>query len=105
MDTGNTHKLNNHSWIVDTRSSCHISSSLELFRNVRPVENWYVLLPNSLRLKAVYRGDIYLSNNFILFDVLYVPIFTYNLLSVTKLVKTLDCGLLFSQKHCVIQDS
>lgn len=50
------------------------------FRNVKVVENWHVMLPNDLKLKATHKGDIYLSDGFALLDVLYVPSFTYNLL-------------------------
>nr|KYP68601.1 Retrovirus-related Pol polyprotein from transposon TNT 1-94 [Cajanus cajan] len=39
-----------------------------------------------------------------LYDVLYVPEFKYNLISIPKLTKTIKCKLIFDDLHCVIQD-
>lgn len=70
-------------WIVETGASSHIACSIEKFKNIRHVSNWHVLLPNGLKLKATLKGDIVFYKNLMLIDVLYVPSFAYNLLSVT----------------------
>ena len=45
------------------------------------------------------------SNKFYLNNVLYVPEFTFNLISTSKLASNLNCHLTFSSKDCVIQDN
>lgn len=84
VDPGNTKTLIKNTSIIDTGASFHISNSMMHLKNVKPVNSWFVVLPNGLRLKVVYQGDIYLSDSLILYDVLYVPGFAYNLISVTK---------------------
>lgn len=37
-------------------------------------------------------------------SVLYLPQFSYNLLSVRKLTSTLNCSITFYPTHCVLQD-
>lgn len=89
-DSGNF--LSTSTWIVDTRPAV-IYLNLCIIKNIKAVENWHVLLPNNLRLKATHKGDIYVTNNFYLLDVLFVPTFAYNILSVTNLVASLHCEL------------
>lgn len=70
-------------WIVDTWATNHITCHLKNLINIKEISNWTVLLPNGLKLKATHMGDIVFSSDFVLNDVLYVPSFSYNLLSVT----------------------
>lgn len=63
------------------------------------------MLPNRLKLQATHIGDISFSSNFILHDVLFVPSFKYNLLSVTKLCASLNCDIVFSASNRFIQDT
>lgn len=88
---GKFETLNSDTWLVDTGASSLIANSLKYFSNISPVDNWYVLLPNNLRLKATHKGSIKFAKDFVLFDVFFVPDFKYNLLSVTKLVASIHC--------------
>lgn len=103
-DVGNpkTVSLNDRTWIVVIGASCHISNSMNCFKNTSHVSNWHVVLPNNLRLKAAFKDDIPITTDLVLYDVLFVPDFSYNLLSVTKLSNTANCELVFSSKCCVI---
>lgn len=92
-------RLTSDSWIIDIGASSHISNSLKNFTNIRRISNWNVLLPNNLKLQATHIGDLYFNYDFVLFDVLYVPCFQYNLLSVTKLSVSLKCEVVFTAEN------
>lgn len=47
---------------------------------------------------------IYLTPSLILQDVLHIPGFQFNLISVNKLTHSLNCQFLFSHLSCIIQD-
>lgn len=49
-------------------------------------------------------GNIFLPNGLELKDVLFFPSFHFNLISVNKLVKDLQCLLVFSDNNCFIQE-
>lgn len=57
-----------------------------------------------MKLKVVLKGDVSLNDRLVLHDVLYVPDFHYNLLSVTKLSKNSGWELVFCSQWCLIQD-
>lgn len=97
--------LKTNAWIIATGASSHISNSLHHFTNIESINNWTILLPNNLRLQATHLGDIHLNDDLVLFDVLYVPSFQYNLLSVSKLSSSLKYEVLFTAENCLIQDS
>lgn len=62
-----------------------------------------VTLPNSYKVKVYCVGSVYLSPVLELHNVLFVPSFKHNLLSVYKLCNQFDCLLIFSKLGCAIQ--
>nr|KYP49844.1 hypothetical protein KK1_028440 [Cajanus cajan] len=61
-------------------------------------------LPNGEHTIATKEGTLLLSDTLTLTNVLYVPSLTCNLISVTQLIKELDCVFYFTNSFCVIQD-
>lgn len=49
-------------------------------------------------------GTVILDDNLILQDVLYLPKFKYNLLSISKLLQSTHMKLKFLKDHCIIQN-
>ena len=47
---------------------------------------------------------MFLSSDIMLFSVLYIPNFAFNLLSVSRLAKSLNCAVIFLPFHCLLQD-
>ena len=47
---------------------------------------------------------MFLSLDILLSSVLHVPNFTFNLLSVSRLAKSLNCTIIFLPYHCLLQD-
>ena len=62
-----------------------------------------VNLPNGHHVFAYYSGTVHFSPNLYLYNVLFVPQFSINLISVTKLAHTLECKLIFSSRFGYIQ--
>nr|KYP40050.1 hypothetical protein KK1_038632 [Cajanus cajan] len=46
-----------------------------------------------------------MSKDFYLIDVLYIPDFSFNMISVSKVTKSLSCKFIFFYSDCQIQDS
>lgn len=63
-----------------------------------------VKLPNSQEVLATHSGLVKFFETLFLVDVLYTPFFTFNLISISKLVSSLNCILTFSSNKILIQD-
>lgn len=70
--------------------------------NLRKVQNITVVLPTHSIIIVEYIGDIQLSTELLSRDVLYVPQFTYNLLSVSALLKCGGFSIEFSGMTCFL---
>lgn len=93
------------SWITDTGASRHICINPKLIRNLTPMKGKItVCLPNRSTAEVHYSGEVYLSDTIILRDVLLIPTFKYNLLSVTQLCLTSNVKCLFLSSSCYLQD-
>ena len=66
--------------------------------------NAYLHLPNGHRVLIHLISTITLHKDLTLIDVLYVPDFKFNLLSVSALSRSLNCIVFFFVDHCIIQD-
>ena len=99
-----SHKPN---WIVDTGATNHMASSLELLNKLSVNKLGYnrtVELPNGDETKVTHTGLSSISDGSTISNVLYVPEFKFNLLSVSKLTKELQCSASFFSEFFVLQD-
>lgn len=62
-------------WILDSGATAHICFVKESFINLKLIDGAYVTLPNQLRIKVDFCGDIQLCYDILLQDVLYIPSF------------------------------
>lgn len=76
------------SWIIDSGASDHICSSLNCFKTYAPIKLASVKLPKGNSAVAKFVGTIKFSPSFCVTNALYVPDFSFNLLSVSKLTET-----------------
>ncbi|KZV36180.1 hypothetical protein F511_26362, partial [Dorcoceras hygrometricum] len=90
-------------WVLDTGATHHICCSLSLFHSSRTV-NSKITLPNTFTIQVTIVGSVILTNDLILHDVLYVPVFKFNLLSVSSLTNILAYSVSFTADSCQIQD-
>jgi len=61
-------------------------------------------LPNNSHVLATHAGTVKFTEHLMFFNVLYIPEFSFNLISVQRLIGDFDCELIFSCKSCQIQD-
>ena len=93
-------------WIIDFGATDHICSQYELFDSCEtPNNNQHVIvIPNGKRIKVNNAGVIKLPNGIILKNVLHIPDFQFNLLSLQKLAKDVGCNVFFTSNNCYMQE-
>ncbi|CAA7061254.1 unnamed protein product [Microthlaspi erraticum] len=96
--------LPSDAWIIDSGASSHVCSDLAMFSELTPVASVTVTLPNGTRVPITHTGTIHITDSLILYDVLHVPAFHFNLISVSCLVRTLLCSAHFYPTCCFIQE-
>ncbi|XP_019228961.1 PREDICTED: uncharacterized protein LOC109210044 [Nicotiana attenuata] len=97
----------NNRWIIDIGASNHMTSTLQLLKSCQPVPEYErnkVHLPTGEVALVTHIGKSSVFTNQDISDVLYLPDFKYNMLSVSKLTKELHCLLAFFPDFCIFQD-
>lgn len=93
-----------HLWVVDSGATNHICITLTSMHNIRlckyPIN---VTLPNGQQTQVRHIGSVYINSHITLHDVLYIPPFAYNLLSVSKLGSHLPLSVLFRHFHATFR--
>ena len=90
------------SWILDSGATDHVTCSLNNLQSYERINPVTVKLPNGHHVHATHSGTVHLSTTITLFNVLYIPTFTFNLISISKLVSSTDCALIFSSTSCML---
>lgn len=91
QESGNSSISNHSTWILDSGATDHICFNLAYYASYHRVKPIHVKLPNGNVVLACHSGSIQLSSTFILHDVLHIPNFSYNLISVHKLASAMNC--------------
>ena len=96
-----THTLNTLSshtapWIIDSGATDHITCSLDCFYTYSTIAPAKIHLPNGSTIQAHISGNIKFTPDFIIHNVLFVPDFSFKLLSIPKLLYTFPCRIIFS---------
>ena len=91
-------------WVIDTGATDHIVCSVNLLSSITAIAQSIVELPNGETASVTHIGTINLSSSLTLHNVLCVPSFTFNLLSVSTITKSHPCCLVFLSAFCFIQD-
>jgi hypothetical protein len=100
--TTSHNNIKHNSWILDTGATDHVVHSISCFSTITSTIQATVELPNGNKVPVTLIETVKLSSSLILTDVLCVPSFHFNLISVSKLVHSSLC-LIFLSKYCVIQ--
>ncbi|KAL4592837.1 hypothetical protein LXL04_005843 [Taraxacum kok-saghyz] len=90
-------------WILDSGATQHICNDKSVFTNIKSVQGTRVRLPDHTLIQVYYKGDVQLTNELFLTDVLYVPQFELNLVSVTCLTRSQALTVKFYHDHTVIK--
>lgn len=103
--TGKCFPDSHTNWIVDSGASNHITRSKHLLLHNDTVSSAKkVQLPTGEFAHISHIGNYPLSEGDSLKDVLCVPSFKFNLMSVSKVTKDMNCCVKFYPEHCVFQD-
>lgn len=93
------------SWIMDSGATYHICSNKSLFLLLDKLPHTqYIGLPNGNDTTVSFVYNVPLHESLILTNVLYVPSFKYNLISITYLTSQLKTFVLFTDDECLLQD-
>jgi len=92
-------------WILDSGAIDHMTYISDHLLEIKQLtEHSNITLPNGHFSEISYIGKVKLSSTLVLNEVLYVPLFKYNLLSVPKLTKDTNYIVTFYPTLCIIQD-
>lgn len=93
-------------WIIDTGAYDHMCHDITCFSSIHALSKpFQITLPIGSEILVSYIGIDALAKNFCISQILLVPDFHFNLLSVTKLIHQLHCRVVFSSKFCILQCS
>lgn len=93
-------------WIIDSGASDHMTGCLDSMFNVIESKNDpKINLPTGQTARITHSGNVKLGNSLMLENVLYVPTFKHNLVSVNKLLKDSKCKIMFYSEYCIIEDT
>ena len=101
---GNKVKIQNKGWIIDSGATHHVCNDISLFDSSIAVQNVRVTLPTGITVPIDRVGSVILSKDVKLLNVLFVPTFRYNLLSVSAFTDTLSLSMVFTPDACIIQE-
>ncbi|KAK9669446.1 hypothetical protein RND81_13G130700 [Saponaria officinalis] len=92
-------------WIIDTGASDHMTSNIDLLHDICYLSKPLMVgLPDG-RIKLVYQtGTVFLTPDITLKNVLLVPDFKQNLLSVGRLIDNTNLCVIFYPHMCLFQD-
>ena len=93
------------SWVIDSGASAHMTGTPSTLTSYHPdssIPNVHIAdgRPCTVRGYGTSRATATLP----LYNVLYVPRFPTNLLSISAITKALNCGVFFYPYHCIFQD-
>ncbi|GJR03940.1 RNA-directed DNA polymerase [Tanacetum coccineum] len=96
----------NKGWIIDSGANQHMITSEDKLENIMDISDLKLQIdhPNGTTAYIQKVGNLRLSDTIILYDVLYVPEYTVNLLPVHKLARDSKLFISFDEHKCYIQD-
>ncbi|KAL2945025.1 Retrovirus-related Pol polyprotein from transposon RE1 [Bienertia sinuspersici] len=90
---------------IDSGATHHMSGKKEVFYDLREKEDRSTInLPNGETSEVRGIGDVRLNNGMILKNVMHIPTFKHNLMSVQKLTRDSHNRVMFLPNYCIIQD-
>ena len=79
-------KVGESEWILDSGATNYVTSFSHLYSSCRQISLIIVKLPTSHTVTTTYVGTTRFSHSLYLEDVLYIPSFQFNLISISVIV-------------------
>ena len=95
-------QLSSTDWILDSGAIDHMVHSIHYFTSVTLVVQISVRLPNGDMAKVTHIGTVKLASTLILENLLSIPSFSFNLVSISKLTQSPSCCYIFLSHYCFI---
>nr|CAN68904.1 hypothetical protein VITISV_025822 [Vitis vinifera] len=100
-----THTSSLGPWILDSGASDHISGNKDLFSSITTTSTLpTITLANGSQTMAKGFGFVHTLPSLPLHSVLYASECPFNLISISKITRTLNCSITFSDKFVTLQD-
>jgi len=91
-------------WILDTRASEHMSSESTFLHDLTSLPcPMMINLPNGTQVQVTQSGKLRITNCLVMHNVLLVPQFKFNLLSIKRLCEQLHSTVQFSESLVLLQ--
>lgn len=90
-------------WIIDTGATDHMICSISFFTSITAKVSTTVKLPNGKFAAVTHIGTVQISAHLVLTNALCVPSFSFNLLSVSRLIRSIPCCFILFANFCFIQ--
>ena len=93
------------SWIIDSGASSHTTRTSSLLSAYHPTPSHStVTIADGRPCLVQGRGSTHVTPSLSLHQILYVPRFPVNLLSISAITRALPCTVTFFPFHCIFQD-
>lgn len=95
----------NNTWLLDSSATDHICSTLTLFHSYSPTKtsDHHITIPDGRQIPVSHIDPVQLTKDIKLHNVLHIPDFEFNLISVHKLCHDLNCQIIFTHDSCFLQ--
>ncbi|GJW27905.1 cysteine-rich receptor-like protein kinase 8 [Tanacetum coccineum] len=91
-------------WIIDSGATDHICICLTLMFDLQQCPHSITVnLPNGDTTTVTMTGSVHITPNLILKGVFYIPTFTYNLISISKITNSTHSAVIFTHNQCTFQ--
>ena len=97
-------KVTSRNWIVDSGPIDRTTSSSKLLHKDKTCLLPPVLLLSGKKMNIVTKGSLTLNSIYYLHDMLSMPTFKVDLISVSHLTRGLNCSVTFFPYWCILQD-
>lgn len=101
-----TSNISHHVWVLDTGATNHMCCSLSHMHDLKTLSTPITVnFPNGNTALVTQIGSVLIQPiSIVLSDVLYIPSFSFNLISISKLSAELNAPIYFTSNECIVQD-
>ena len=94
-----------NAWILDSGATNHITHDPNQFKTYLPCpSNRKIVVADGTTTTVAGIGDVQVTSNLVLENVLHVPQLSTNLVSIQKLTQDLSCRVIFDASFCEFKD-